>query len=434
MRMGIDMSVVVFFSWQSDQPQNRNFIRSALNAAIKELRQDVTLEEAKRDVVADQDTQGLPGSPAIAESILAKIRSCHVFLADLTFINKPQGKHATKFVRHTPNPNVLLEYGYALHALSDGKVLGVFNEAHGSPNDLPFDLAHRRWPIRFNLPSDRSGNNEQEKKTLKDALKAAIRSIISQFDETPLPAPAVAPFTPADPGDGIGRLRHGQDYLCSDVNQNKPIRLRVGPYSFLRLIPTSQTDELGEVEAYKIAQANLQPMGGMRGGGWNTGRHITGAVVYWTINNNPEEAWDASELFLTRELWANDFYHIVGTERDRAKEYGFPYIPTGAFEEVLIDTLMNFSSVAKSHLGLALPVRIVAGIANVQGARLAVDPNYFHWDKFAGTILRENLIWESNLRDWSADPFDFLLPLFNKVYDAAGLVRPATRTAGRRQR
>ena len=62
------MPIKVFFSWQSDQPQNRNFIRSALNAAIKDLRQDLTLDEAHRDIVADQDTQGVPGSPGIADA------------------------------------------------------------------------------------------------------------------------------------------------------------------------------------------------------------------------------------------------------------------------------------------------------------------------------------------------------------------------------
>jgi endonuclease/exonuclease/phosphatase family metal-dependent hydrolase len=64
------MAVRVFYSWQSDRGQNRNFVRSALRAAIKELRQDLALDEAQRDITLDQDTQGLPGSPAIADAIL----------------------------------------------------------------------------------------------------------------------------------------------------------------------------------------------------------------------------------------------------------------------------------------------------------------------------------------------------------------------------
>jgi len=156
------MPIKIFYSWQSDQKQNRRFIRSALDQAIDELRQDLTLEEASRDIVADQDTAGLPGSPAIADAILQKIRKAEVFVADLTFIEKNKNDDG----RHTPNPNVMLEYGYALHALGNSKIIGVFNEVHGSSKDLPFDLAHRRWPIKFNLPSDSDPEKKKSQKNL----------------------------------------------------------------------------------------------------------------------------------------------------------------------------------------------------------------------------------------------------------------------------
>src|SRR5262249_43067842 len=279
------MVVRVFYAWQSNRRQNRNFIRSALEAAVKQLRQDLALEEAQRDIILDQDTQGLPGSPAIADAILTKIRSTDVFIGDLTFIDGDLSTDAARDTRRTPNPNVMLEYGYALHALGDVKIIGVFNEAYGSPQQLPFDLAHRRWPIRFNLPNGESANRQNEKQRLTSALKEAVRSIISQFEEPEAPAGAPA------------------------------------------------VHEWGEVDAYRITQAYLQPMGGMRVGNWRSGRHQTGSVVYSTTADNPESAWDASQLFLTRELWANDFYHVY-PERDQAKQHGFPFIPTGAVEEV----------------------------------------------------------------------------------------------------
>jgi hypothetical protein len=394
------------------------------------LRQDTTLEEAKRDIIADQDTQGVPGSPGVAETILDKIRLADIFVADLTPIQTDEERKLGG--RACPNPNVMLEYGYALHALGEGKIIGVLNEFHGSPKDLPFDLSHRRWPIRFALSNNNSHERDKEKKALRDNLRGAIRSIISQFDEQP--STTGSPFQVTEPGDGIGRLRHAQDYLCLPSNAQKAVWLKQGPYSFLRFIPSSATEPLGEVEAYKIAQANLQPMGGMRTRGWNAGRHTTGAVSYWTVHDTPELAMDASELFLSRELWANDFYHVITSDHERGKELGFSYIPTGAFEEVLIDTFINFSSVAKKHLALPLPLKVVAGVANVNGVRLAVDERYFHESNFDGVILRDNFIWESNLTDWSVDPFDFLAPFFSKMYDIAGSTRPAVRTTGRRQR
>ena len=424
------MPVKIFYSWQSDRGQNRNFIRVALDAAVRELRQELALDEPNRDLVTDQDTQGVPGSPSIADTILTKIRSTDVFIADLTFINE-----SSDASRLTPNPNVMLEYGYALHALGDGKIIGVFNETHGSPENLPFDLAHRRWPIRFNLPIDAAAaTRDEEKRKLKDALKTAVRSIVSQFDEaSPTIRTATVPFVPAEPGDGVGRMRTAQDYLCL-TDDRVPIWLRTGPYIFLRLFPTIAMEELGEVEAYKIAEAHLQPLSGMRGGRWSTARHTSGAVSYWVLREEPTRAWDASQIFLTREIWANDYFHVVDAERDRAKEYGFAYIPTGAFEEIVIDGFINFVNIAKNNLGLSPPAQIIAGLANVQEVRLAVDPNYFDGERFAGNILRPNVVWQATLNGWSVDPFDFLLPFFNKVYDVAGLARPKIRTVGKRQR
>ena len=271
------MTVRVFYSWQSDRRPNRNFIRFALEAAVKELRQDLTLEEAQREIVLDQDTQGLPGSPAIAEAILSKIRSAEVFVGDLTFIDNLPDSSASDDARRIPNPNVMLEYGYALHALGDAKIVGVFNEAYGSPKQLPFDLAHRRWPIKFNLVEGASEHRQDERQRLAGALRDALRSIISQFDEPDLPTGKVSnPFAAAEPGDGVGKLRHAQDFLCIDsAGASKPVWLRPGPYAFLRLIPTDAVQELGEVEAYRIAQAHLAPMGGMRARSWHCGRHHT---------------------------------------------------------------------------------------------------------------------------------------------------------------
>lgn len=424
------MAVRVFYSWQSDRSQNRNFIRSALDAAIKELHGDISLEEAKRDVVVDQDTQGVPGSPAIADTILAKIRSANVFVADLTFM--PNNSDSASR-RETPNPNVLLEFGYALHALGDSRIIGVFNETYGSPNNLPFDLAHRRWPIRFRLDQGNADDRQKERKALSAALKTAIRSIITQFDEQSAAQVETSQFIATEPGDGIGRLRGSHDFLCFNSRLNKPVWLRAGPYSFLRVIPTIQTEELGDVEAYKICQAHLQPIGGMRSGGGIVGRHPTGAVSYWTAQDEPELAWAASEIFLSRELWANDYYLIHAADRALAKEHGFPYIPMGAFEEVFIDAFINFVGVAINHLKLTVPLRVVAGAANVQGVRLAVDPQYFAYSNFEGMILRDNIIWEETLTDWPSDPFDFLLPFFKKIYDIACITRPDVRTTGRRQ-
>ena len=131
------MAFKVFYAWQSDRPNNlcRGLIRRALDKAKDQLNDELEIDDALRDVKIDQDTQGVAGSPSIAETILAKIRNSDAFIPDLTFILGGEGMTAM------PNPNVLIEYGYALHALGDQRIIGVFNDAFGTPDDLPFEKA-----------------------------------------------------------------------------------------------------------------------------------------------------------------------------------------------------------------------------------------------------------------------------------------------------
>jgi hypothetical protein len=57
----------IFYSWQSDTPKEvgRTFIREALDAAVA----GIEVDEPDRPTI-DQDTQGVLGSPVIADTIL----------------------------------------------------------------------------------------------------------------------------------------------------------------------------------------------------------------------------------------------------------------------------------------------------------------------------------------------------------------------------
>ena len=131
------MTQQVFYSWQSDHSNstNRGFIQKALEEAVDAIREDDTLAI---EPVVDRDTQGLPGAPDIVHSIFEKIELAAVFVCDVSIISEPSAK------RPTPNPNVLVELGYALKALGHTRVLLVMNTAYGEVKKLPFDLDHRR--------------------------------------------------------------------------------------------------------------------------------------------------------------------------------------------------------------------------------------------------------------------------------------------------
>lgn len=123
----------------------------------------------------DHDTIGIPGTPDIANTIFSKIRETVVFVADLTLSSQ------SKSEKKSPNPNVLIELGYAFSAISDSRVISVMNTASGEPSHLPFDLSHKRWPIQYSLTeSDLEDKTKvsETKKTLADQLYNAIRLVL----------------------------------------------------------------------------------------------------------------------------------------------------------------------------------------------------------------------------------------------------------------
>lgn len=165
------MNFTIFYAWQSDSNEraNRYFIRDAIKAAIKDLRRDDTIEDAPR---LDHDTKGVAGTPDIFRTILDKIEQAGIFLADITYVAK------TAEGKFMPNPNVMLELGYALAKISDRRIITVLNNAMGDPEQLPFDLARHRWPICYTLEPDDIPTATARQKLATD-LAQAIRDIIA---------------------------------------------------------------------------------------------------------------------------------------------------------------------------------------------------------------------------------------------------------------
>ena len=140
------MEHTVFLSWQSDLPETRSVVRWALERAVRSLNRGGTLEQALR---VDQDTENVAGWPDIAATLLDKIERCELFVADLTPVNGPAPD-----TRLTPNPNVMLELGYALATgMGRIRIICVVNDAYlpeGDLSKLPFDVRGSR-PLVFSL-------------------------------------------------------------------------------------------------------------------------------------------------------------------------------------------------------------------------------------------------------------------------------------------
>lgn len=150
------MKYVIFYSWQSDLPNNTNrgFIESVIEKAIKNTN---SADRYDLEPTIDRDTKDVPGSPNITQTLIEKIRTCDAFVADISIVTGRLNADE----RPSPNPNVLLELGYAIAILGWEKIVLFYNEAYGSDEDLPFDIRqHRRIPYRLE----------------KDELKSPVRS------------------------------------------------------------------------------------------------------------------------------------------------------------------------------------------------------------------------------------------------------------------
>lgn len=158
------MKKIIFYSWQSDSPNstNRGLIEDALKSAAKEIANDESIDV---EPVIDRDTQGVAGAPDIATTIFRKIDAADIFVADISLVVK--GKK-----RWTPNPNVLIELGYALKSLEHERVVLVFNEKSGKKEKLPFDLKTRRILTYQSEESD--ANRSEVKANLTKDLKTAL--------------------------------------------------------------------------------------------------------------------------------------------------------------------------------------------------------------------------------------------------------------------
>jgi hypothetical protein len=162
--------MLVFYSWQSDLPNNTNrgLIGQALENAARSIRRDDSIQV---EPVIDRDTVGVPGAPDIASTILDKIEKAQVFVCDVSIVNG--GTEA----RPMPNPNVLIELGYALKALGPQRIIMIMNSAFGAPELLPFDLRMKRV-VTYHVPPEEQ-ERPAERKKLEGVLGSGLRTILA---------------------------------------------------------------------------------------------------------------------------------------------------------------------------------------------------------------------------------------------------------------
>ena len=248
----------IFFSWQSDTPNavGRSMIEACLERAIGLLQADAEVDLADRELAMDKDTLHVPGSPAIAETIYAKIDRSAVFLSDLTYVAVRSSGGGI------PNPNVLIEHGWALKSLTSRRVVSVMNIALGDPehHELPFDLRHVRRPILYACPADA---NPEDRKIARDGLTKHLVTALKAIFKDAVVREGLQPPAPHIP--------HPRDVeLLERVHRQLPLTLRQflhqhnfgSPFRLAQLDPIHEMNDTWVGAVYEFHDPAVQDIFG----------------------------------------------------------------------------------------------------------------------------------------------------------------------------
>ncbi|POR49334.1 hypothetical protein [Bosea psychrotolerans] len=297
----------VFWSWQSDRPAKycRDVVQTALQRALDALSDELELEPSEAEL--DHDTKGEAGMAAIADTILQKIEQAGVFVGDITSAGRSESG------RELPNPNVLIELGWAWAHLSHENIILVANKFYGpsSHEKLPFDIRHRRAAILYSLAkgADDAAIEAATAKLTED-LKSALRKSLDSWlvGKSNDPGPSGTAARSGDPSvwfEADQLLQHqpfhgGNGLQDVEPEEGRRSYVRIVPERFSNGIPASAKVHAGS------ATSGLRPLGPHTSG--DGGLNPDGVLRYGADDgSNPTVTRTATQWFReTGELWTFD--------------------------------------------------------------------------------------------------------------------------------
>jgi hypothetical protein len=394
----------IFWSWQSDysEPTCRHFIRDALAEAIKQIVES-SIEDAQRPEL-DHDTKGERGMVDIAATILNKIAGAAIFVADLT----PIGRSAGKWL---PNPNVMIELGWAMHRPGWERVIGVLNTASGAYiDDLPFDI-RQRLVIAYELPEN--GDKDVGKKVridlikkLKGAIEVNLQAHAEEIATTlEIRRVAAKPDNPSIWSTAGSTLIHNDAFGGA---RRETVTLLDVPRSYMRITPAgwkNRPPAISDIRRLPDTLVVEAPSDGGRNG--NFGATEDGFVRYWITGTAMDGTPVSTNVMMffeeTGEFWMLDGSAIVIHDN----------------QSVLRDEAMLgwWSRMLRSAIGVmdkfqASETRVVeAGVFNVKDLRW-----YSDWSS-ERSLSRRNAVHEiRQSRDWQPGAqLTFLTDAYNRV-------------------
>jgi hypothetical protein len=295
------------------------------------------------------------------------------------------------------------------------------NAAFGEPTSetMPFDMAHLRFPITYNLPADASDEKrEAERKNLEKVLENALRTIFGsdEFRATLPKTSEPPPFPEKQPLQGRARFRLPGQALGVNTNllsvmlggESAETFLFNGPALWLRIMPLAGTGQewlIGKQQP-AVQELCLLPLVDAGSGSIGALRNDDGCGCY-PIVAKPTEADAVVWVFTTGEIWA------ISVRSARLE--GLFILEEDKFVRSLTDCA-NFLL----KRGIPKPYRWVAGMEGFKGRFLVKENSYMK----RGPCMNELIETEGIFREGDT-PAECLRPFFERVYDAFGMVRPS---------
>ncbi|MFZ1992224.1 MAG: hypothetical protein WAW96_20915 [Alphaproteobacteria bacterium] len=341
----------------------------------------------------------------IAATILKKISESSVFVADVTPIAKsPDGKAL-------PNPNVMIELGWAMSEVGPDKIIGVLNTASGwKPDDLPFDIRHRRI-LPYALPEKADAKARQvAKKALVKDLTGALRVNLGQAVEDQTAATQVegVPAKADDPSIWASATTTLEHHDSLGRNHKTSIAMPQCPRGYIRIIPAAWQTEPPSVNSIAKLQngAAVWPQAeGTSSGDFGVCEH--GFVRYWHTGDN--ETRNVAMYFDgTGEFWVLHGKAIGEGPKGSA-------LHVQSLVQGWAKALKSSLAVMK-HFGSSPVIKVEAGLAGVRDVRW---PGRFEYE---ATPARKNgCTARRQSREWDEEAqMEFLTDAYNKVRDLFG--------------
>lgn len=397
----------VFWSWQSDTPAkyNKEFVKEALNEALKVVSEELGLTEAERPEI-DHDTKGAPGLVAIVDEIFKKIEQADVFVGDVTFVGQ------TSNGKLLPNANVMIELGHALTSVGHEGIILVSNMAFGGKvEDLPFDLRHRRGPITYSLkdsasPEKRAKELARLTNALVESLKLNLAAALVKCDAEAKPV-----LHPSRDGDRSTWLAEGERIQFSDTmfsGMQKEFVEPASPRAYMRLAPAGWKVKPNRNQVVNAPdQVRLWAMGPWREGDY--GPNAQGAVSVGLIGG------EGGTIGVTQ--WFNKTGEIWGFTNSATYPHasGKRMLSAGSLAKTW-DEFLQKGLRFLEHFDAFGPVYVEAGLVGIESVHWADD----HWGHHPRALENEVHLERSH-RKWTPEECRaFLTDLYNLMLDVFG--------------